>query len=86
MEYTKDKWEISKGIDGAVVYGADAGTITSVPMDLQAWEANAHLIAAAPDLYEALLQARDDLRGQGFFEDSPPIASIDKALAKAEGA
>ena len=52
-------------------------------------KANAHLLAAAPDLYEALEMVRDadeDCRKDGF-DTIPPSAraKIDKALAKAEG-
>ncbi|MEP0323262.1 hypothetical protein [Bauldia litoralis] len=51
-------------------------------------DANARLIAAAPDLYEALVMVRDadeDCRKDGF-QTIPPIAraKIDRAIAKAE--
>lgn len=46
--------------------------------------ANAKLIAAAPDMYEALKEARDYLRfNKG--NASPIYDKADKALSKAEG-
>lgn len=43
--------------------------------------ANALLIAAAPDMFEALIQAREWLRGWASAE--PQLALVDAALAKA---
>ena len=53
-------------------------------------KANGFLIAAAPDLYDALSAIRDKVaneikRGGGIFADSELLA-IDAALAKARGA
>jgi len=68
MEYTKGEWENEE--DG-VITATDGKQIASVfPRDRLA---NAHLIAAAPDMYEAL-------RALAVFLDS-----AFKALAKAEG-
>ncbi len=48
-------------------------------------EANAHLIAAAPDMYAALEDiARGKLQGPGNFE-TYVIAIAEKVLAKARG-
>jgi len=46
-------------------------------------EANANLIAAAPDMYEVLKMAREELCFGGDWETAK--AKIGKALAKAEG-
>ena len=44
------------------------------------------LIAAAPDLYEALENARDALKyGAEYSESNCVIAAADRALAKARG-
>lgn len=50
-------------------------------------EANAHLIAAAPELYEALIQARSELEEIALAEIGEPYNSpkINAALAKARG-
>ena len=51
-------------------------------------EANAHLIAAAPDLYEALLEARKTVQclvDEGYAGYAGQRARIDAALAKARG-
>lgn len=46
-------------------------------------EANAHLIAAAPELYEALLLAKSWL--EGWASADAELATIEEALAKARG-
>jgi glycine cleavage system aminomethyltransferase T len=50
--------------------------------DINDWKANAHLIAAAPDMYDALEMARRKLLQAGFFNAS---YECDAALAKARG-
>ena len=47
--------------------------------------ANAHLIAAAPELYAVLEACRNHFILAGWAEDSLLIESIDKALRKARG-
>lgn len=54
-------------------------------------EANAHLIASAPDLYAALKQLRREVSAAGFDDAKDygwpkAIADADAALRKAEGA
>jgi hypothetical protein len=56
-------------------------TIASISDDALAWEANARLIAAAPDMFQAL-QAIFDAFGD---QDSLLIDQCKAALAKAEG-
>lgn len=48
-------------------------------------DANAHLIAAAPELYEALEAADKALTLEGFTVTHPVIIQITAALAKARG-
>lgn len=47
-------------------------------------DADARLIAAAPDLLEALLEAKAEMRDWG--PDHPAMRQIDAAIAKATGA
>jgi len=64
---------------------ADPQTVTGILPNPQG-EANAHLLAAAPDLLEALEQAADYLAE--FFEEGREhrvIKLADAAIAKAEG-
>ena len=59
------------------------GTLTDTLFDVRPWkgpawqEANAHLIAAAPNLYAALVHAQQNM--------PHPDQMIDAALAKARG-
>ena len=67
-------------------YCADGNTTTEEA------RANAHLIAAAPELYEALMEAKEIIRimhgdlAWGIYDQhSPEMKRINNALAKAEG-
>ena len=103
--HTPGPWEVGGHDDGvpgyvycdnefgsavAIAYG-DALAYTCLPRDEQ--EANARLIAAAPDLLAALVEMRDlfDLMcGLGFSpadgHEGSPKANADAAIAKATGA
>ncbi len=92
--YTKGKWTycqyydaegkvairgfIVTDVDGSIPVADMEGPVT---MTLEEWEANAHLIASAPALYEAL---------KILYNSDPdiPVAllnQVQEALAKAEG-
>jgi len=96
MEYTKGGWEVTRwaghnDIHVSVNEGSYMGFIANcgnpvadtLPTNPEAL-ANAHLIASAPDLYEALKDwvdwAIDDERTRVM-----PMGKSDKALAKAKG-
>tara|TARA_R110000744_G_scaffold80855_1_gene158912 strand:- start:433 stop:726 length:294 start_codon:yes stop_codon:yes gene_type:complete len=91
-KFTKGKWEIftKKQInDGAVRYRVNEGK-----MSLLEGIANAHLIAAAPDMYKELYELRSSLLGmidcgivaeQHFDYIERKMMSIDIVLAKARG-
>lgn len=53
---------------------------------LEEAKANARLIAAAPDLLAALLEADQDFATEGFNEDGPYRKPLRAAIAKATGA
>ena len=53
MNYTKGEWHNHKGII-ETHYAPRGAVIAEVNSATSQWEANAHLIAAAPDMYEAL--------------------------------
>lgn len=102
IRHTPGPWEIrrrsdgSMGITGAhyIPKGAPAIAggflhVCNLSGDVHHDEANAHLIAAALDLYEALSMVRDadeDCRRDGLPTiPTPARAKIDAAIAKAEG-
>lgn len=84
--YTKGPWRpVFGGQDGYVTCpdgrSFNIGDILYHPEN----KANAILIAAAPDIYEALIEARAMI-GMGYTEEDDPqtIEQINKALDKAE--
>ncbi len=88
MNYTKGKWKLEE--DG-VILASDGKQIASVfPRDRRD---NAHLIAAAPEMYEALrrfMPNKDDPLAQppfrGMWEvTGEALEQARLALAKAEG-
>ena len=87
MNYTKGEWEVNKvnTFEGEEVYAIHA---YPEPTRIQRvanvfLEANANLIAAAPDMYEALKLALDETPKEPLGEDIKRL--IRQALAKAEG-
>ncbi len=88
MEYTKGEWKASEqeqdfyGKDYYAVRSIHDGRIQRVA---DVWiEANAHLIAAAPDMYEALKSIVKDVDETGYCRVHH-IVTGQQALAKAEG-
>ena len=77
MNYTKGEWRAYVGYTFTMVKSAEPIAVIHSDND----EADAHLIAAAPEMYEALqfiINADDSI--------APDMAEvINKALAKAEG-
>jgi len=94
MEYTKGKWIVTQWAShndvhvssniliGIPTFIANCGNpgISSLPHNPEAL-ANAHLIAAAPDMYEALKKLTD----LGRPLSRGDMSEGNKALAKAEG-
>lgn len=92
--FTKGPWDYSGTVEdhrgNPCVTDAD-NLVVAVALDdgkeAEECEANARLISAAPDLYEALKHARDEL-GQYEMERSGEQYNsqrINEALSKAEG-
>lgn len=89
--HTPGPWEVSEGrgfrsikaSDGGHVIASDQGEFTGN------WEANARLIAAAPDLLEAAKHTLSVLEGTGTKiegrENFIGIPALRAAIAKAEG-
>jgi hypothetical protein len=85
IKVTGDRKRIRVGVglvDGP--RGYDVAEVYSDDCDGEEAEANAHLIAAAPDLLDALCVAADYLNGNGW-EGDPRMVPIEAAIAKAKG-
>lgn len=74
--FTKGPW----GEKNVLVRGLNFLSHANYPTELG--KANAHLIAAAPELYEAL---EDVLNSKEIVNDDPLVNKIIAALAKARG-
>ena len=81
MNYTKGEWRVDKRF----IYDESGRTIAElVDGGFEELEANAHLIAAAPLLYEACRAANIDMKMFGKFSLGTQ-KRLDQAIAKAEG-
>ena len=82
-KHTQGDWKLEKTMIGTVV--VSHGYVVSEIVGISdADYANAHLIAAAPDMLEALTQVLHDLDCMGKISDSAEIKSR-AAIAKATG-
>lgn len=102
QDWTPGPWTCDENDFGSLSYGAYVGidadnkSIAYILTDdrartlpIEEWRSNARLIAAAPDLYEALRLLRDEtadymrINNLGRPEDKHNIRLADAALAKA---
>lgn len=86
-DFTKGEWNIyptnHTGVDLKIaIHILDQG-IAYLSKDLVNYLANAHLIAAAPDMYEALKALVEYHQKYGGVV--PNLTNANRALAKAEG-
>jgi hypothetical protein len=93
QKFTKGPWRIAGHHGqhdecGAFINGGDGKRVADTPGEIHRSyaedEANAHLIEAAPDLYDAL-KTLEQLAGIASSSDDPARIRARKALAKAEG-
>ena len=83
--HTPGPWQLTIGEYDAAIH--NDVTIASINDDALAWEANARLISAAPDLLSALDLILNKINAHGL-ENKHMIAAIEKAelaIAKAKG-
>lgn len=82
---TRGPWKVTRRYEVGPVSDADDQSYGMVLALCDVYGDNraqdARLIAAAPDMFEALLQARDWL--EGWVSAEPQLAIIEAALAKA---
>lgn len=85
-EHTKGEWRLEKAVVGHPHYNVMAdgvlGVIAHIPPHADEFEANARLIAAAPDMCEALKAL---VNASSEDETTYAMWLVEKALAKAEG-
>jgi len=96
MEYTKGEWKYTRpqiGTSGKIIctmvephYMPDCGDNTCYNGQVEVMNTDAHLIAAAPDMYEALkaIQNNNMLRLARNFTECGVLQMISDALSKAE--
>lgn len=94
-EFTKGPWKVRDVRDYGVdtIIGADKNFVAETgswrPEHKKEQHANAHLIASAPDMYEAIKKAYKKLDDSGAWDMYEDVADVmgdlKKALAKAEG-
>lgn len=86
-KFTSGPWRVSvDGIWARSKWNAEVkiATVTICsPMNGIDWQANAALIAAAPDMLAALLKTRDNLEGLARCDDAGVFAAM---LRRVEGA
>jgi hypothetical protein len=85
---TKCKWTPGKWFksgDATVRAHRDIAYLARNTMPDSELRANAALIAAAADLYEALESAMHELAGNGYRDEDGPMPKIMDAFAKARG-
>lgn len=96
LQHTAGPWSLDFGDDGAVVYKEGVATIANIPDDLQSSNANARLIAAAPDLLAALEETKKQLQWvldelvdidtlYGLCEPQEALQLAHNAINKAKG-
>ncbi len=90
MDYTKGEWTYTIDEDTITIYVPTHGTIAKIHKRWS-WNdgshgANARLITAAPEMYEALRKVRANIGHIIMTKaDAILVTQIDEALAKAEG-
>lgn len=83
MAYTKGEWHWNKALGRIFARNGSPTEIAIIHADSKDEVGNAHLIAAAPELYEALKEARVTL-GVLQPNGSAVLREIDTAIARVE--
>lgn len=89
-KHTPGPWKqcIFNGIEQTTIQATDKSLVAaaSYRQGDKSWSANARLIAAAPELLEALKHCADWMAAVTLSEDTPVLMQARAAIAKAEGA
>lgn len=81
--FTKGEWEVIGNFVAVQKEDGNSYEICKVSMHDPEWKSNAQLIAAAPDMYEALIKAKAVIAS--LKEERATLEIIQQALNKAEG-
>ena len=86
-QFTPGPWTINAGLSVKGNGGRHIAKVGAEHLDSQTDRANAGLIAAAPEMYEALQAVVDQLQAVGAPGSvyNPALTQARKALAKAKG-
>lgn len=86
--FTPGPWLIGKAGTDKAIYDGKGGWVATIPDMLlnDEQKANAHLIASAPDLLEALEEVLKSLEWQENILDGLAVQKAQAAIAKAKGA
>ena len=93
VKHTPGPWKASPlgriyapgyGWEGAEIAHVQFKALDTKTFDTLQTEANAHLIAAAPEMLGLLKKLKAHLEGDLIYTDDDPVADIDELIAKAE--
>lgn len=88
-KHTPGPWTILPGnenwLDGVVISDSDSDSIATVHWGMHDAVANARLIAAAPDLFEACVAIANLADGQGRMNLLEVSGMVRKVIAKVKG-
>lgn len=89
--FTQGEWKVAENTgviicDGYEVARAAGGWGDTLKEQMKTRQANAHLISASPDMYNALVRIKNIAIADGMRITRPDIIEqVEQAIAKAEG-
>ncbi len=84
-QHTPGPWEIDFTMHGALAVRSKASFVATACRDTQYEQANAYLLAAAPELLDACEWLVKMCEANGYALDNPKLHAARTAIAKAKG-